>query len=203
MRNPNEDRLGLASRLIAMAEEDQRVRAELAADGSLFQGYHPRMREVHDRNAAELREIIEKDGWPVPRKVGEEASRAAWLVLQHAIGHPELQRTGLRLLKQAAATGEIPMQEPAMLEDRIRVFEGRPQIYGSQYDWDENGEMSPSPLEDPARVDELRKSAGFELTVAENTERIRSSMGKESRPPDFVEHRRGYEAWLREVGWRK
>jgi hypothetical protein len=29
-----------------MAEEDLRVRAELAADGSLFQGYHPRMQAV-------------------------------------------------------------------------------------------------------------------------------------------------------------
>ena len=33
-----------------LVEEDERVRAGLAADGSLFQGYHPRMREVHEHN---------------------------------------------------------------------------------------------------------------------------------------------------------
>jgi hypothetical protein len=33
----------LRQELLAMAEEDQRVRAELAADGSLCQGYHPVM----------------------------------------------------------------------------------------------------------------------------------------------------------------
>jgi hypothetical protein len=37
-----------------MAEEDQPVRAELAADSSLFDGYHARMAEVHDRNPARL-----------------------------------------------------------------------------------------------------------------------------------------------------
>jgi hypothetical protein len=31
-----------------MVNEDHRVRAELAADGSLFDGYHPRMRAVHE-----------------------------------------------------------------------------------------------------------------------------------------------------------
>src|SRR5262249_41480398 len=31
----------LSKRLLEMADEDRRVRAELAADGSLFDGYHP------------------------------------------------------------------------------------------------------------------------------------------------------------------
>ena len=37
--------------LLALAEEDHRVRTELATDGSLFRGYHPRMRAVHEANA--------------------------------------------------------------------------------------------------------------------------------------------------------
>ncbi len=48
--------------LLAMAAEDRRVRAELAADGSLFDGYHPRMAEVHRRNAARLTEILDRHG---------------------------------------------------------------------------------------------------------------------------------------------
>ena len=36
----------IRSELLAMAREDHRVRTELAADGSLFDGYHPRMRAV-------------------------------------------------------------------------------------------------------------------------------------------------------------
>jgi hypothetical protein len=52
----------LAERLLAMVEEDQRVRAKLAATGELFQGYAPRMAEVHRRNAQELQAIIEEFG---------------------------------------------------------------------------------------------------------------------------------------------
>lgn len=37
-----------------MRAEDERVRAELAADGSLLDGYHPRMAEAHRRNASRL-----------------------------------------------------------------------------------------------------------------------------------------------------
>ncbi|MGY4768705.1 hypothetical protein ACXC9Q_17480 [Kribbella sp. CWNU-51] len=43
--------LDLAQELLAMAAEDEAVRAELVADGSLFEGYHSRMAEVHRRNA--------------------------------------------------------------------------------------------------------------------------------------------------------
>jgi hypothetical protein len=61
----------LRDELLTMAEEDQRVRAELASDGSLFDGYHPTMKAVHDKNAARLTEIIEQHGWPGRGLVGE------------------------------------------------------------------------------------------------------------------------------------
>ena len=54
----------LKQQLIDMVEEDQRVRAELAATGELYQGYAPRMAEVHTRNAQQLEAIIERVGWP-------------------------------------------------------------------------------------------------------------------------------------------
>ena len=48
----------LEKRLTDLDDWDQRVRADLAADGSLFEGYHPRMEAVHRANAAQLREIM-------------------------------------------------------------------------------------------------------------------------------------------------
>ena len=80
--------LDLVQELLAMAAEDEAVRAELVADGSLFDGYHSRMAEVHRRNAERLDAIIDAHGWPGRVLVGEDASRAAFLVLQHAIGSP-------------------------------------------------------------------------------------------------------------------
>jgi len=53
----------LKRQLLEMVEEDQRVRAELVATGELFQGYAPKMAEVHRRNAQELETMIEQYGW--------------------------------------------------------------------------------------------------------------------------------------------
>src|SRR5215470_16050186 len=125
------DSAALSAELLSMAAEDVRVREELASDGSLFEGYHPRMREVHERNAARLLAVVQEHGWPGRSSVGERAAQAAWLILQHAIGNPSLQRNGLSVLKRAAAAGEVPLVQVAMLEDRIRSNEGRRQLYGT------------------------------------------------------------------------
>jgi hypothetical protein len=76
--------------LLAMAAEDRRVHAELLAEGSLGDGYHPRMEEVHRRNAARLKVVIAEQGWPGRSLAGEDGAHATWLVLQPAIGEPAL-----------------------------------------------------------------------------------------------------------------
>jgi hypothetical protein len=195
------DNTALRAELLAMAEEDQRVRAELAADGSLFDGYHPRMAEVHRRNAARLATVLDRHGWPGPALVGEDGSAAAWLVLQHAIGDPPLMRRGLELLARLAPGKVVPAQL-AMLEDRVRAFEGRPQRYGTQYDWDEHGQLGPLPIEDPGGVDERRRAVGLG-PLAENTRRIRDQTERtgERPPPDWAERQRRKGEWERSVGW--
>ncbi len=196
--------VALRDELVGMAEEDQRVRAALVADGSLFDGYHPTMKAVHDKNAARLNQIIEQHGWPGRSLVGEEGARAAWLVLQHAIGHPELQRKGLVLLQEAVSRGDVPAVEVAMLHDRICFFEGSPQRYGTQYDWTESGELAPWTIEDEEGVDERRRAVGLP-PLAENTRRIReeTERGGEKRPQDWKERQRKFEQWAGAVGWRQ
>jgi hypothetical protein len=192
----------LRDELLAMTAEDQRVRAGLAADGSLFDGYHPTMQAVHDKNAARLTQIIEQHGWPGRGLVGDDGARAAWLVLQHAIGHPDLQRRGRVLLQDAVARGEVPAVQVALLEDRIAFFEGRPQRYGTQYDWNEDGELAPWTIEDEAGVDERRRAVGLP-PLAENTRQIRegTACGGDKQPPDWSERHRRFVEWARSVGW--
>ncbi|MCB9734013.1 MAG: hypothetical protein H6745_15560 [Deltaproteobacteria bacterium] len=182
-----------------MAREDGRVRAELAATGELYDGYAPRMAAVHDAHAAELARVIDAHGWPGRRLVGDDGADAAWLVLQHAIGHPALLRRALPLLARAAALGDVPAAHVAHLDDRIRAFEGRPQRYGTQLDWDAHGVLSPLPLEDPARVDALRAEVGLG-PLAAHVESVRATAG---RPPaDLAARERDARAWARRVGWR-
>jgi len=181
------------------------VRARLAADGALFDGYHPEMEAVHRANAARLRMVMHEVGWPGEGLVSKKAAEAAWTVAQHAIGEPAFQREVLGLVAQAVTAGEAPAWQAAYLEDRIRSFEGRPQRYGTQYDWDDAGHLSPWPsVEDPEGVDERRAAVGLG-PLAANTARMRAAVAAEGEgpPADPAARRREAEAWARRVGWRR
>ncbi len=190
----------LRRQLLEMVEEDQRVRAELAATGELFDGYALKMAEVHRRNAQELEAMIEQYGWLGKSLVGEDGASAAWLILQHAIGHPELQRRCLPIVQGAVTRGETEPAHAAYLEDRIRFFERRPQRYGTHFDWDENGQMSPYLLEDPDRVDEYRRAVGLP-PLAERIEEARKNTGEEPKPSDLKKREDEMRAWAKSVGW--
>lgn len=198
MSDGEDDRYrSLASELRELAALDVRVRSELAADGSLFDGYNPRMEAVHRQNSARLAAILDEHGWPSESVVGSEAARAAWLIAQHAIGEPPFQRRCLRLLLEAASRGDVPAWQPAMLEDRIRMFEGRPQVYGTQLEADDEGNLRPYWIEDPSRVAELRRQVGL-APLDEVPRRAERVMSADERSA----HERGYQEWLRRVGWR-
>jgi hypothetical protein len=189
--------------LLAMAAEDLRVRQELAESGSLFEGYDPRMRAVHDRHAGRLAAIVDDHGWPGRHRVGPDGAEAAWLIVQHAIAQPALQRRALAALEAAVARGEVPARQPAMLEDRIRTLEGRPQRYGTQFDWDAAGELSPLPIEDPDGLEARRRAVGLGPLAEAIRERRRETAESGERPPgDWPARQFEMEHWLREMGWR-
>jgi hypothetical protein len=61
----------------------------------------------------------------------------------------------------AAGTGEVSPTDMAYLVDRVRVGEGRPQVYGTQFCTDPSGQFGPHPIEEEAKVDERRASVGL------------------------------------------
>lgn len=187
----------LRAELMQMDEYDQAVRAELAADGSLFDGYHPRMAAVHDTNAARLRALIATHGWPTEPLVGVDGAKAAHRIAQHSINHPEFMRECRRRLEAASARGEVPRWQFAYIDDRIRVYEGLPQRYGTQWRGGPHG-LEPYPIEDPDHVDEQRAELGLP-SLAE----LRASAPPE-RPlnPEAVRRLEEQElAWRKAVGW--
>lgn len=190
--------------LIAAARRDMETRARLAQGGALFDCYHPEMEAVHLANAALLEAAIEALGdWPTRSKYGDEVAGAAFLIAQHAIGRPDFQRRALALLLEAAERGEINVLDTAYLCDRIAVFEGRPQLFGTQFDWNASGQLSPAPCIDEAQLDERRASVGLP-PIAEAIAAMRTSAAEagETIPADLAHRRAGFEAWARRVGWR-
>lgn len=189
----------LRDELVRLAREDGEVRARLAADGSLFDGYNSLMAIVHRRNGDRLALIVDAFGWPGFSLVGEEGADAAWLLCKHAIAQPELQRRMLPLVELAVARGEAPPWHAATLLDGIRFYEGRPQVYGTMWDWDERGELRPWTIEDEDGVDDRRALVGLPPLAdqAGGMDDVR-----EHPPADPAARLRESAEWARSVGWR-
>lgn len=155
-----------------MQHEDQKILQELIDSGQLGAvEYHPRIKEVHERNNARIQQIISQEGWPGTSLVGREAAEAAWLIVQHAVLDTVFMESCLELLRKAVKQGEAEASHFAYLQDRVLTMSGRPQIYGTQHDVDENGIAFPLPIDNPVDVDNLRREIGLG-TLAEATARI-------------------------------
>lgn len=198
---PINDRL--RHELLAMYEEDLQMGDETIQVSSLYGGYDPHMEQLHRRNAKRLKEIIATHGWPGRSTVGSDGAAAAWFIARHAISDPPFQRKVLELLREAQKLGETPAMAIAFLEDLICMFEGRPQIYGTQFENDEqDGTLRPYRIADPENVNERRLAVGMN-TIEERTLEMREAPQPEFDPVKYAEYRRNYERWLRKVGWRQ
>lgn len=96
-----------------------------------------------------------------------------------------------------------PAAHAAFLEDRIAVLEGRPQRFGTQFDWDARGELSPQPIDDPAGVDARRATVGLEPLAVRTAElRARAAAEGDRAPADPAARAAEAKAWARRAGWR-
>ncbi|CAA7611562.1 conserved hypothetical protein [Candidatus Terasakiella magnetica] len=190
------------NRLLALRDADRALRAELAQSGEPLGEYHPRLRGLHEANARELELIIDDEGWPTDETSGADGAEAAWLLVMHAVSRPSFMRRCLGLLKSAASRGEVPARQAALLEDRIRALEGRPQRYGTQFHWS-GGTLTPLAVEDPVRVDELRRSVGL-APLAETLAAARAAAQSDGAPPleEWEASSNAMSRLAMEVGWR-
>jgi hypothetical protein len=189
----------LREKLTAMRTEDLRVREELSQSGELGQGYAPRMEAVHRWNASRLQEIVAEHGWPDRELVGADGTLAAWFIAQHAIGQPDFQRQVLMLVQEKVKQGRVPAAQEAYLFDRIAMYEGRPQRYGTQSLPCADGQYRRWKTEDPEHLNERRTAMGMPPVGDDPAE-------TEPSPEALLEYRnwlREYEEWLRRAGWRQ
>lgn len=137
---------------------DQEVRAKLQLGGELDLEVVHRMQEIDRDNSAWMKTLVERHGWPTISRVGKQASGEAWLLVQHA--EVEFQEQCLPLLRAAVEAQDADPKNLAYLEDRVNMYRGRPQRYGTQFKSGANG-LEVHTLEDPARVDEWRAAIGL------------------------------------------
>jgi len=162
----------LAKALLDMEARDQALRAELTGSG-IDDVYHPRLEELHRANASRLRQIIAVFGWPGLTLVGEKGAQAAWRIALHSIGEPAFMRQCRDLIDIASHNGDVPRWQFAIIDDRIHVYEGKPQRYGTQLRNGTDG-LEPHPLENDSRVNSMRMHAGLP-PLAQTLARARAS----------------------------
>ena len=191
-----------AEKIIELKNKDLALRNRLIQEGRLGNGYDEEMAKLHRENAEQLNEIIDAIGYPSFEKVGKEASEAAWLVIQHSIGSPAFMKKCAQLLEIAVKENKANPINLAYLTDRIAVFEGRPQLYGTQFDWDEYGTISPQAFDDLAKVNQRRKSIGLnQLEEQIEIMRTRAKKENEQPPADYEARKKEMDEWRKAVGW--
>lgn len=158
----------LAAELKSLRADDQRHREEgirlwneKGTDSPEAKALWARQDTLDRKNQARLEAIIAKHGWPGAHLAGLAGADAAFLILDHA---PQaFQKKYLPKLQAATKANDVPPMWAAMVEDRVRVNDGKRQLYGTQV------LMKPGsktwelrPIEDEAHVDDRRAAVGFE-----------------------------------------
>ena len=147
----------LRRELLAMCDVDQSVRQDVGLQISAETV--AKMQAVDARHTSRMREIVAKQGWPGRSLVGDDGSHAAWLLVQHA--DSAFMAQCLPLMERAVAAGEAFAKDYVYLLDRVRMQQGKPQLYGTQFTSAADGQLVLHPIEDAEHVDERRRSVGL------------------------------------------
>jgi hypothetical protein len=116
--------------------------------------------EIDRDNTTWLKAYLDANGWPGYDKVGRSGSMGFFLLAQHADHDPAFQERVLAMLQEAVERGQASAIHLAYLTDRVRIAQGRPQRYGTQFHTVE-GMPQPRPIEDPEHVEARRAALGM------------------------------------------
>ena len=146
----------LRLKLLQIRKADQSIRHQFMKAFSavprnqwLVDSLSREMHRVDSLNQMTVCDILDHRGF-VGRSVVGDVCDAFWLVIQHA--SLELEKKYLPVFQKAAERHDLMPMQVAMMEDRIAMFEGRPQKYGTQMIEDANGKMVVWKMLDPSSL---------------------------------------------------
>ena len=163
----------LMEELAEINADDQEIRGIKTVLDSIFED-NPvqRQKMMQDMlyrdsiNLVKVDRIIEEYNWPGPNIIGVSGCYTLFLVIQHA--SPKVRVKYLPLFREAVKQGKAFESNLAMLEDRVLVDQGKPQIYGTQMEKDpETGEWRIAPIQDPENVDKRRISVNLIIPMSD------------------------------------
>ena len=152
-------------------QRDQLIRASIMAVGMDSPAAVPLFQQMHATdsvNQVYVRHLLATTGWPARSQVGDTAARTVYLVVQHA-GRAMIAQH-LPALCKRVRQGEAAATDAATMEDRLHMFSGKKQRYGTQATSmvRPDGTQVIWPVQRPARVNRYRQRRGFTTTVEQN-----------------------------------
>lgn len=141
-----------------MREADQAVRRNL---NYLDSEQVEKMGTVDAMNRKRLKEIITLIGWPSKELVGERASSGAFLVAQHAHDDLDFMKEVFSHIEADYRKQKASPSQYALMYDRIKMLEGKPQRFGTQFNINSSG-CHAWKMEEPEKVDEYRAQMGLD-----------------------------------------
>jgi len=152
----------MQTELKKMYDEDQQIRKQAAALGVDIKkdtALMIKMVRFDSASTSHLKDLLGSTPWFTKESVGKEGLEAAFILVQHSPDH-DFQKRCLPHIEAQAKSGDLSMQDYAMLLDRTLTDDNKPQVYGTQIQI-VNGEWVPYPIEDSANVDKRRKEIGL------------------------------------------
>jgi len=192
----------ISKEIISMKDQDQEYRhkwGKLVREGKTnskkFKKISKKLITIDSNNTNRIREIVERYGWPTYDLVGKKASKAAWLIVQHADRNPLVQMYCLPLLKDAVDRQQADPSNYAYLYDRVQIAKGEKQLYATQSTTN-NGLVTGyfQPIEDESNVQKRREEmrvrllgVGSASPTAETVEAYAEALGFEYKVPSEKE----------------
>jgi hypothetical protein len=140
-------------------DADQRERQKLLSDPQ-DRDLASQVQHMDMDNLAWLKKLVKDNGVPTVAQVGESGVHWTWLLVQHADGDAEFQRSVLPVFTQRQAAGDLPADDLARLTDRVLLAEGKPQRFGTQFDW-YSQQFRPKGVVDAADIEANRRALGL------------------------------------------
>jgi|GEM_PF-4159872 hypothetical protein len=143
--------------LNVMHENDQKIRKERNLSPWIKgnEKHWEKQAVLDSVNKVLVEKIIARHGYPGRQLVGMELEEVAFLVIQHA--DVTTQEKYLPLIKQAVDERQLYESNYPLLVDRIRMHRKLPQIYGTQFVYNQKRDrMELYKVENLQQVDELR-----------------------------------------------
>lgn len=148
------------AKLIESGKLDQGIRKQLFKD-SVSDELYEELDKIDSENNKLIKQVISEHGLVTISKFGQEASMYAFLLVQH-MSDDELPVMIDYLQRMKDNIKDINKQYLALLEDRVLIYSGKKQIYGTQLTLnDSTGKYESLHIEDPDNVNIRRSEIGL------------------------------------------